>query len=101
MAAPKTSGRGTTAKMYSILASSNADRIFAKLSKKNPKQMEIICKKVEEISKNPSRYKNLKSPLSHLKRVHIDTHFVLVFEVNETEKEITLIDYAHHDNIYL
>jgi YafQ family addiction module toxin component len=86
--------------MYTIKTSSRIDKIFLKLCKKNPKQMEIISKKVEEIVKNPQRYKNLRAPMEVCKGVHIDTHFVLVFSIDEKSKTVILEDYGHHDNIY-
>jgi len=86
--------------MYDIKTTSHIDRIFVKLSKKNPKQMIIIDKKVEEIIQNSNRYKNLRAPLNEWKRVHIDKHFVLTFSVDEENKIVTLEDYDHHDNIY-
>lgn len=86
--------------MYVLQISPDLDKVFSKLIKKNRKQYEIIMKKVEEIVQNPQHYKNLRTPLQHLKRVHIDKHFVLVFSVDENSKTITLEDYDHHDNIY-
>ena len=86
--------------MYVLHISPDLDKVFSKLIKKNKKQYEIIMKKVEEIVQNPQHYKNLRVPLQHLKRVHIDKHFVLVFSVDENNKTITLEDYDHHDNIY-
>ena len=86
--------------MYNIGTSKHIDKIFLKLSKKNPKQMRIIDKKVEEIVKDPRRYKNLKSPLNKWKRVHIDKRFVLTFSIDEETKTVILEDYEHHDNIY-
>ncbi len=86
--------------MYSIDTSQNIDKIFLKLSKKNPKQMKIIYKKVEEIVENPHRYKNLRAPLNEWKRVHIDKHFVLAFSIDEEAKTVILEDYDHHDKIY-
>ena len=86
--------------MYDIKTTSHIDRIFLKLSKKNPKQMIIIDKKVEEIIQNPNRYKNLRAPLNEWKRVHIDKHFVLAFSVDNENKIVTLEDYDHHDKIY-
>jgi len=71
-----------------------------KLAKKNPKQLLIIEQKVEEIIQNPQHYKNLRAPLQHLKRVHIDGGFVLVFSVDETTKRIIFEDYDHHDTIF-
>ena len=76
------------------------ERIFHKLSKKNPKQLIIIEKRIQEITSNPYRYKNLRAPLQHLKRVHINKHFVLVFSIDEKAKTVIIEDYEHHDKIY-
>lgn len=86
--------------MYTLIIREELDSKFEKLAKKNKKQLGIILNKVDEILKNPHRYKNLKAPMNHLKRVHIDKHFVLVFSIDEESKTITLEDYDHHDNIY-
>lgn len=86
--------------MYSLDIDSELIKKLDKLRKKNKKQVEIILKKAEEILRNPHRYKNLKSPLNHWKRVHIDNHFVLTFSINEKIKIVTLEDYEHHDRIY-
>jgi YafQ family addiction module toxin component len=71
-----------------------------KLQKKNIIQFNAIFKKAEEIQINPHRYKNLKAPMNHFRRVHIDKHFVLIFSVDEESKTVILQDYDHHDNIY-
>ena len=86
--------------MYSIDIRPSLSKKLIKLAKKNPKQAEIIAKKSEEIVLNPHRYKNLKSPLQHWKRVHIDKHFVLTFSIDEETKTVVLEDFDHHDNIY-
>jgi len=69
--------------MYSYELGISVEKIFHKLSKKNPKQLLIIEKKINEIIQNPYHYKNLKAPLNHLRRVHIDKSFVLVFSIDE------------------
>lgn len=84
--------------MYEYKVSSYLDKKLIKLSKKNRKQLEIILNKIDEIIKNPNHYKNLRKPLQHLKRVHIDRNFVLVFSVSQ--HIITFEDFDHHDNIY-
>ena len=71
-----------------------------KLAKKDPKQVDIILRKVDEILTDPKRYKNQRAPLEDWKRVHIDRHFVLCFSVDENQKVVTLEDYDHHDRIY-
>lgn len=86
--------------IYLVCIKDNVKKDLLKLKKKNLKQFLIIRKKLSEISQDPHRYKNLKAPLNHLKRVHIDRHFVLLFGINEEEKSILLIDYGHHDEIY-
>lgn len=86
--------------MYSLDIRPELDRKFYKLRKKDKKKHGIIMKKVEEIILNPQHYKNLRKPLQHLKRVHIDKNFVLVFSVDENSKRIVLENYDHHDNIY-
>jgi len=86
--------------MYSFDIKDSLDKKFKKLSKKNPKQFEIIYKKIAEVILNPSHYKNLRKPLQHLKRVHVDKSFVLTFSVDETNKNIIFEDYGHHDDIY-
>jgi YafQ family addiction module toxin component len=75
-------------------------KTFRKIAKKDPRKVEIIMKKVDEILRNPHRYKNLRSPLEDWKRIHVDKHFVLCYSINEEEKVVTLEDYDHHDNIY-
>jgi len=86
--------------MYILEIRPSLKKKLEKIGKKNPKQAEIIAKKSEEIVNNPHRYKNLKAPLQHWKRVHIDRHFVLTFSVNENSKTVILEDYDHHDKIY-
>jgi YafQ family addiction module toxin component len=86
--------------MYCCVLRKSVERIFFKLAKKNPHQLEIIFKKIEEIRENPHHYKNLRVPLQHLKRVHIDKSFVLVFSIDENRKLVIVEDYDHHDNIY-
>jgi YafQ family addiction module toxin component len=85
---------------YTLAIKPEVDKIFAKLTKKNKKQYEIIMKKIAEILENPQHYKNLRSPLEDWKRVHIDRSFVLCFSVNENTRTVTLEDYDHHDHIY-
>ena len=86
--------------MYSYEIRKSAEKVFLKLAKRNPKQLLIIENKIQEIKQNPQHYKNLRSPLQHLKRVHIDKSYVLVFSVDENKKHIIIEDYYHNDNVY-
>ena len=86
--------------MYSYELRKSVEKIFFKLAKKNSKQLLIIENKIQEIRQNPQHYKNLRKPLQHLKRVHIDKSFVMVFSVDENKKHIIIENYDHHDEIY-
>lgn len=86
--------------MYRLKINPELQADLKKLVKKNRKQYEMIINKTEEILENPHRYKNLRVPMNHLKRVHIDNHFVLVFLIDENSKVVTLEDFDHHDLIY-
>jgi len=87
--------------MYRLDIKPEADKIFKKLSKKNPKQLQIINKKILEIKLNPNhRYKFLIKPLQTFNRVHIDKHFVLIFKINHEERVVDVYYYNHHDNVY-
>lgn len=86
--------------MYSLSIRPELDKKLNKLYNKNKKQYEIIMKKVEEIIINPNHFKNLRAPLQDLKRVHIDSNFVLTFSVDEQTKTVILEDFDHHDKIY-
>lgn len=86
--------------MFSLSTTSNIDKIFSKLSKKNPRQMNIIVKKIEQIIENPTHFKPLRGDMQGVRRVHIDKSFVLTYEIDDDNKIVTLLDYDHHDNIY-
>jgi YafQ family addiction module toxin component len=86
--------------MYSFEIRGHLDKILQKIGKKNPKQLEIIYKKIEEVIYNPQHYKNLRSPLQHLKGAHIDKSFVLLFSVDENHKKVIFEEFDHHDRIY-
>ncbi len=87
--------------MYSYELRKSVEKIFLKLAKKNPRQLLIIEKKIEEIIQNPYHYKNLRKPLNYLKRVHVDKSFVLTFSVDKNNKKVIIEDYGHHDDIYI
>jgi YafQ family addiction module toxin component len=85
---------------YGLYIKPDVDKTFLKLSKKDSKQLAIIRKKLADICENPNRYKNLRAPLNAWKEVHIDSHFVLAFSVNEKFKRVEVEYYDHHDKIF-
>jgi YafQ family addiction module toxin component len=75
------------------------DRIFKKLRKKDIAQFETLCRKINDILENPQQFKPLKSPMPHMRRVHIGS-FVLVYNIDEVRKVVIIRRYEHHDNVY-
>ncbi len=85
---------------YKLDISDKADKKFYKLSKKNKKQLEIINKKIKQIRQDPYHYKPLKGDMHGSYRVHIDSSFVLIYEIDEENKLVRILDYDHHDKVY-
>jgi YafQ family addiction module toxin component len=85
--------------LYSLEVVKSVDKIFEKLGKKNPEQLEEINKKVQQILENPHQFKPLKFPMQHMRRVHIGS-FVLVYYIDENRKVVTIRRYEHHDEVY-
>lgn len=87
--------------MYALEIKDEADKIFGKLSKKDPEQLRRINKKIQKVRKNPFHvYKFLKKPLQSFNRIHIDKSFVLIFRINHSRKTIIIYYFAHHDKVY-
>ena len=85
---------------YILDVSDKVDGKLKKLEKKNPKQLEIINKKIKQIQEFPQHFKSLRYDMKGVKRVHIDKSFVLTFEIDEKNQIVRILDYDHHDNIY-
>ncbi len=85
--------------VYELEVSEQLDKIFAKLSKKDRLQFEILSRKIKEILENPQVGKPLTANMVGQRRVHI-RNFVLTYEVLENEKIVRLLDYDHHDKVY-
>ena len=87
--------------MYNLDVKPTADKIFKKLAKKNCKQLEIIGKKIQEIRTRPRhKYKHLHKPLQNFNGIHIDTHFVLIFNIDHVNKIVEIHYFGHHDDVY-
>ena len=85
---------------YALNISDETDKKFKKLERKNRKQLEIINKKIQQIIESPYQFKPLRGDMHGSRRVHIDKSFVLIYEIDEKEKIIRILDYDHHDKIY-
>jgi len=86
--------------MFKLAIKESLDRKFKRLRTKDKEMLQLIEKKVSEILTDPYRFKPLRKPMQNKRRVHVGGPFVLIYEVNEKEKLVTLLDFDHHDNIY-
>ena len=86
--------------MYKLAVKESLDKKFKRLQKKNKEMLRLIDRKVQDILEDPYRFKPLRKPLQNKRRVHVGRSFVLIYEINEKEKIVTLFDFDHHDNIY-
>jgi len=90
-----------TAWMYNLEIKPTVDKIFKKLAKKNKKQLITMLKKIQDIQSKPNHeYKHLRPPLQNFSRVHINSHFVLIFDINHTEEIVTIYYFVYHDDAY-
>jgi len=88
--------------MYRFDRSEKLKKVLKKLFKKDKTRYEATFKKIDEVLKYyaPDRYKNLSHDMKAFKRIHIDSHFVLIFKIDENNKVIKFEDLQHHDVIY-
>ncbi len=86
--------------MYKLAIKESLDKKFKKLQRKDKELLRLIEKKVQNILAEPHRFKPLRKPLQNKRRVHVAGSYVLVYEVSERKKLVTLMDFDHHDNIY-
>ncbi|MBI4020560.1 MAG: type II toxin-antitoxin system RelE/ParE family toxin [Candidatus Aenigmarchaeota archaeon] len=84
---------------YSSVITPSLERILKKLIRKNPLVYERISRKMREIVEDPHQYKPLSNVMVGVRRVHFDP-FVLTFTIDEKEKKVIFLDFAHHDRIY-
>ena len=81
--------------MYRLAIKETLDKKFKKLEKKDKEMLRIIERKVQDILDDPYRFKPLRKPLQNKSRVHIGGSFVLVYEIDENRKIVTLLDFGH------
>ncbi len=84
---------------YTIVPDTKVEIIFRKMWQKDSVRFSQIEKKLLELAENPETGKPLKKPLKGFWRLHIG-HYVLMYKIDKKNQKITLVDYAHHDEIY-
>ncbi len=86
--------------MYRLIVLPVVDRAFKRLAKKDKSQLLAVSKKIAQLQQNPLMGKPLHFPLQNMRRARVFKSFVLVYDIHEAEKTITIRDYNHHDSIY-
>lgn len=86
--------------MYGLKIKTGLDKKFKKIQKKDKELLRLIERKVNELLVDPFRFKPLRKPLQNKRRVHVGGSFVLIYEINEEEGVVTLVDFDHHDHVY-
>ena len=86
--------------MYSLAIRKSVDKLFSRLAKRDPARLRLVDEKIEQILAYPHHFKPLRSPMQHLRRVHLDGSYVLVYSIDEENKLVVIEDFAHHDKIY-
>jgi mRNA-degrading endonuclease RelE of RelBE toxin-antitoxin system len=86
--------------MFKLAIKESLDRKFKRLLTKDKEMLRLIENKVNDILADPYRFKPLRKPMLNKHRVHGGGPFVLVYEINEKEQLVTLLDFDHYDNIY-
>lgn len=84
---------------YTVVPNPDVEATFWKMGKKDPARFEQLIKKLRELGENPEIGKPLHRPLQGLRRLHIG-HYVLIYKLDKKKEQITLVDYAHHDEAY-
>ena len=85
---------------YTLFVSDGLDAKFKKMVKKDKRMLERINGKVKEILQNPHHFKPLRGDMAGARRVHIEKSFVLVFEIDENNSQVRLLEFEHHDKAY-
>ena len=70
-----------------------------KLAKRDKRLYNAVQKKLVQIIENPYLGKPLKERLKGKRRVHVG-HFVLIYRINEAERNVIFLEFAHHDEAY-
>jgi YafQ family addiction module toxin component len=83
---------------YAVIYSKKLETKLKKLAKRNPNDLRNIWSKIQEIRENPEHYKPLSGDMKGVRRVHLNMHFVLTFEISGNA--IIFISYEHHNKVY-
>lgn len=90
--------------MLEFEISDKLDKKLRIIQKKDKVLFSIYRKKMEEIVSHNyetiKTYKNLKSPMNDLKRIHLTSNYILLFKFIAEENCVIFIDILHWNKAY-
>ena len=86
--------------MYSLEIKGSCSESIRKKCRKNNELRKAIDRKIAWLLENPYAAKPLRTPLQGKFGVHILDCFVPIYEIDEKNKTICLLKFAHHDEAY-
>ncbi|MBI4162181.1 MAG: type II toxin-antitoxin system mRNA interferase toxin, RelE/StbE family [Candidatus Aenigmarchaeota archaeon] len=84
--------------MYSLEISETCEKDIKRLIKNNMPLKDALGKAINKILLSPEHFKPLKAPLQNMRRVHVLSSFVLIYEIKG--ETVRLLRFAHHDEAY-
>lgn len=86
---------------YELEVTEEFSKEYTKITKKDKSLLSSFEKKIEFLLENPFNSKPMQHSFYGNRRVHLSRCFVLIFEINESNKTILLKRIAHHDDAYI
>ena len=86
--------------VWDLEVSPEFERDYQKLCRKNATFRRAVDKKVAQILEQPLHYKPLRGNLKGVRRVHVASSFVLLFEPQVERQVVRLLRLAHHNEAY-
>ena len=86
--------------MYALHITEKCEEEIKKLTSRNKTLADALKKKIKQILEKPEHFKPLGNVLAGLRRVHVDSSFVLIYDFDANAKSVRLIRFAHHDEAY-
>lgn len=86
-------------KPYDIEIGDKLRKKIEKLQNKDTQYYNTIIDKMLQIAEYPQSGKPLRGVLKGKRRVHVGP-FVLIYRIDENERIVTLLEFAHHDDAY-
>ena len=84
---------------YKIIVHPRVKKELQKLFKKDNVRYSHVKKRLEILSNNPEIGKPLRNILKGKWRIHIRS-FVIIYEIDNENSSIILMDFEHHDQAY-